>query len=142
MSEGSTAANRAMIKRAFDDWSAGKGDVFSLLAENATWRIMGSDPEIAKAYHSREALLDAAAKPLAARLKGPLKPTVRRIWADGDEVIVFWDGEGDVYDGTKYRNTYLWIMTVKDRRIVDVTAFLDIPSFKAVLDRPPPPRKP
>ncbi len=130
--------NQAFIREAFERWATGDADFFNLLADNVTWHIAGFDPVIARTYHGRQALLDGAVRPLAARLNGKLQPTVRRIWADGDDVIVHWDGEAAVYDSTRYRNTYLWILTVKDRRIVAVTAFLDNAAFKAVLDKPVP----
>lgn len=130
--------NRSLIRDAFERWAEGQGDVFSLLADDATWHITGSDQTVARTYRSREALLDGAARPLAARLSAPLKPTVKRIWADGDDVLVQWDGAAPVYDGTEYRNTYLWIMTVRNERIIAVTAFLDIAAFRAVLDKPEP----
>lgn len=142
---GSTASsveerNRKVISGAFERWARGEGDVFSLLTDDARWQIIGSDPEIAKTYRSREELLAGAARPLAARLTTPLKPTVRRIWADGEDVLVHWDGSAELFNGTTYRNSYLWIMTVKDDRVVAVTAFLDIPIFKAALALPAPTR--
>lgn len=132
-------SNKRFIRDAFDRWAQGRGDVFSLLADDVTWHITGFDPAIATTYHSREALMAGAARPLAARVTQPLKPEVRSIWADGDDVIVHWDGTAPLHDGTTYRNTYLWIMTVRDRRIVAVTAFLDNAAFKAALAKPPRP---
>lgn len=131
-------ANRAFIADAFAKWEAGQSDVFSLLADDVVWHITGNDPAVAQTHRSRQALMDAAAVPLRDRLAEPLKPKVRRIWADGEDVIVHWDGTAPFHDGTLYRNSYLWIMTVRDRRIVAVTAFLDNATFKAALARPTP----
>ncbi|MBP2302664.1 nuclear transport factor 2 family protein [Azospirillum picis] len=130
--------NRAFVQAAFDRWAQGQGDVFALVADDVTWQIMGADPDVAKTHHSREALMAAAARPLAARLRTPLKPSVRKIWADGDDVLVHWDGSAELVNGTPYRNSYLWILTLQDQRIVAVTAFLDIPAFKAALALPAP----
>jgi ketosteroid isomerase-like protein len=131
--------NKQFILDAFDRWAQGRGDVFSLLSDDVTWHITGFDPAIARTYSSREALMVGAARPLADRVTRPLKPEVRGIWADGDDVIVHWDGTAPLHDGTTYRNTYLWIMTVRNRRIVAVTAFLDNAAFKAALAKPPRP---
>lgn len=136
MSPSAEGQNRAFINAAFERWARGEGDFFALLADDAKWQIIGADPEIAKTYDGREALLTAAARPLAARLKTPLKPSVRKVWADGDDVLVHWDGSAELINGTSYRNSYLWILTVKDQRIVAVTAFLDVPTFKAALALP------
>ena len=32
-----TAANQALIRKAFDDWRAGQGGIFQLLADDAVW---------------------------------------------------------------------------------------------------------
>jgi Ketosteroid isomerase-related protein len=131
-------SNRQLIEDSFARWASGDFDIFSLLADNATWHITGFDPAVATTYHSRQALLDATSMPLRARLAGPLQPTVRRIWADGDDVIVYWDGTAPLRDGSQYNNTYLWIMTVRGSQVVAVTAFLDNAAFKAALQTPLP----
>jgi ketosteroid isomerase-like protein len=130
------AANRALIQDAFARWGTGEFDIFSLLSDDVVWHITGQDPDIAKTYRSRQALLDATSVPLRARLAGPLKPDVRQIWTDGDEVLVHWNGTAPFRDGSQYRNTYLWVMTVRSGRVVAVTAFLDNAAFKAALAKP------
>ncbi|WP_442679218.1 nuclear transport factor 2 family protein [Sphingomonas sp. ASY06-1R] len=130
------AANRALIQDAFARWGTGQFDIFSLLSDDVVWHITGQDPDIAKTYRSRQALLDATSVPLKARLAGPLTPNVRRIWTDGDDVLVHWDGTAPFHDGSHYRNTYLWVMTVRGDRVVAVTAFLDNAAFKAALAKP------
>lgn len=132
-------ANRALIERAFAQWARGEADIFDLLTDDVVWHITGQDPAVATTYRSREALLAGAARPLAARLTAPLTPTVRRIWADGDDVLVHWDGTAPLADGSTYRNTYLWIMTVRGDRVTAVTAFLDNAAFKAALAKAPRP---
>jgi len=132
------ATNRALIENAFARWNTGDFDIFSLLADDAVWHITGNDPEIAKTYRSRKALIEATSLPLRARLAGPLQPTVRGIWTDGDDVLVHWEGSAPLRDGSRYRNTYLWIMTVRGDRVTAVTAFLDNAAFKAALAKPLP----
>ena len=132
-------ANRALIERAFAQWARGEADIFDLLTDDVVWHITGQDPAVATTYRSREALLAGAARPLAARLTAPLTPTVRRIWSDGDDVLVHWDGSAPLADGSTYRNTYLWIMTVRGDRVTRVTAFLDNAAFKAALAKAPRP---
>jgi hypothetical protein len=50
---------------------------------------------------------------------------VRRVYADGDTVIVFFDADGTARDGQPYSNTYAWFLTVQDGRIVEALAFVD-----------------
>jgi ketosteroid isomerase-like protein len=47
----------------------------------------------------------------------PFRPvTIRSVYADGDTVIVVWDGRGMATDGVPYENSYVWIMRLKDGR--------------------------
>ncbi|WP_101926864.1 MULTISPECIES: nuclear transport factor 2 family protein [Luteimonas] len=126
--------NHALVHDAFAAWARGEGQVFDLLAPDVTWMIKGSGPS-AQTYRSRQAFLDDAVAPFAAELASPLVPTVRRIWSDGDEVLVYWDGATTLRDGTPYRNSYLWIFTLRGAQVVEVTAFLDLPAYDAVLQR-------
>ena len=63
----------------------------------------------------------------------PANPSVQSgsgsVHADGDTVIVVWDGRGVANDGEPYENSYAWFMTMKNGKVVDGTAFYDsIPS--------------
>ena len=47
----------------------------------------------------------------------PFRPaTIRSVHADGDTVIVVWDGRGIANDGQPYENSYAWIMTTARRQ--------------------------
>ena len=67
------------------------------------------------------------------QLSSPIAPKVRDIRADGDTVLVHWEGTAKVKDGSTYRNEYLWIFKMKDGKVVAGTAFLDTQTYKAVL---------
>jgi ketosteroid isomerase-like protein len=64
-------------------------------------------------------------RPFNARFSSRLIPTVRGIYADGDMVIVLFDGEGIALDGKPYRNTYSWYMRMRDGKIQDVIGLFD-----------------
>ena len=60
----------------------------------------------------------------------PFRPvSVRGVHADGDIVIVFWDGRGTTIENTIYENGYAWFMQMRDGKVVDGTAFYDSISF-------------
>ena len=54
---------------------------------------------------------------------------IRSVYADGDTVIVVWDGRGIATDGLPYENSYVWIMRLDDGQVIDGTAFYDSISF-------------
>lgn len=127
--------NRAFITGAFAQWSAGGGTFFTdVLAPDVVWTIAGGSP-MAGVYRGREDLLRRAVKPLGDRLATPIRPVVRHIWADGDDVIVQWDGTATARDGQPYRNSYVWILRMAGGRATAVTAFLDMAAYDAVLAR-------
>ena len=72
-------------------------------------------------------------KPLLDRLAQPVVPHLRELWADEDHVIVRWDQDTPTRDGQRYRNSYAWFLKMKDARITEVTAFLDLPAYGALV---------
>ena len=54
---------------------------------------------------------------------------IRSIFADADTVIIVWDGRGIANDGQPYQNSYVWIMKMRDGKVIDGTAFYDSLSF-------------
>jgi len=120
--------NKEIVKAGFEAWRNGTGSLFDLLEPDARWTIVGNAP-VSRTYESRRELLDAVIGPFNARLSRRLLPTLRGIWADGDMVIVLFDGEAVARDGKPYRNTYTWYLRMRDGRIVDVVAFFDTIEF-------------
>ena len=118
------AANRALVQQAFEDWGQGRGSVFDLLADNAEWTGAGISP-VSATYPSRQALMDDAVLPIQAQLSTPITPEVRYIIAEGNHVVVLWDGTATAVDGTAYNNSYAWHLVMQEGAITHVNAFLD-----------------
>lgn len=130
-----TTRNKQVVTEAFERWAAGGTTFFTdLLAPEVVWTVEGSGPN-AGTHRGRDALMDRAVRPLAARLSEPIKPVSTRIWADGDHVIVNWDGVARARDGLAYTNRYVWIMRMQDGKAIEVNAFLDLARFDDVLRR-------
>lgn len=120
--------NRALVAKGFKDWANGTGSPYDLLAENARWTITGNSLA-AKTYPSKEAFLREVIRPFNARMQVRLIPTVRKLYAEGDTVIAFFDAKGTALDGQPYANTYAWILDMKDGKIVKANAFFDSIAF-------------
>ena len=73
--------------------------------------------------------MDQVILPFNARLQTPLVPTVQGIYADGDMVIVLWDGAAIARDGKSYENTYSWYLKMRNGKIVSATAVYDSITF-------------
>jgi ketosteroid isomerase-like protein len=74
-------------------------------------------------------------RPFNARIREPLKPAIRRLYADGDAVIVFFDARGTARDGKPYVNTYAWFLELRDGRVVAASAFFDSVEFNELWGR-------
>jgi uncharacterized protein (TIGR02246 family) len=121
----STAENKKLIQDAFTAWARGDGNAFfNLLAEDVRWTVIGSTP-VSRTYPSRDAFVEGAVKPLTAKLAGPIVPTVRDIIAEGDKVVLQWEGRSSGKNGTIYHQTYCWVMRMADGKVAEGTAYLD-----------------
>jgi uncharacterized protein len=120
--------NKATIERSFNAWRDGTGSPYDLLADNATWTIVGRSAA-SKTYESREAFMREVIRPFNARMSAPLRPEIRNVYADGDTVIVFFDARGTARDGKPYANTYAWFLTMRDDKIAKAFAFFDSVEF-------------
>ncbi len=131
-SENTAEGNRKIVRAAFEAWAAGSSDFSELLADDAVWRITGSGHS-AQTFEGRQAFLDGAYHPIAQTFAAPMKPQVLGLFADGDEVVVRWDGEAAMEDGQTYRNSYAWFFRMREGKVVRAAAFLDLPTYDAAL---------
>lgn len=135
-----TEANRQVITDAFDAWRTGTAPITDVFAPDMTWRIEGHS-RAAKEYKNRQEFVDEVLAPFATRFPPEtlFRPvTIRAVHADGDAVVVLWDGRGIPHDGQAYENSYAWFMTLRDGQVVDGTAFFDSISFDAFWTRTEP----
>ena len=122
------AENKALVQGAFDAWAAGTGGVFGLLADDATWTVVGNSP-MSRTYTSRDEFLEEVIKPFNARLSTPLVPNVHALYADGNTVIAYFDASATAKDGRPYLNTYTWYLDMAGGRITRAVAFFDTIEF-------------
>jgi len=134
-----TETNRDLVSRAFDAWMAGTSAITDLFAEDMVWRIVGRSVA-SREYATKQEFVDEVLAPFGERFEGGerFRPVaIRGIFADGDTVIVLWDGRGVARDGVAYENTYAWFMRLRDGAVVDGTAFYDSIAFNELWERVP-----
>jgi uncharacterized protein len=132
-----TATNREIIRQAFEAWRQGTGPITDVFAPGMVWRIEGHSA-VAREYRGTQQFVDEVLAPFGARFAGgePFRPvTIRGVYADGDTVVVIWDGRGIANDGRPYENSYAWIMKLDNGKVVDGTAFFDSISFDDLWSR-------
>lgn len=126
--------NKAAIRSGFDAWANASGSPYDLLAEDVRWTIEGNSLA-SRTYLSREDFMRDVIRPFNARMKSPLKPSIRDLYADGDTVIAFFDARGVAKDGKPYVNSYAWFLEMRDGRIVRASAFFDAIAFNDLWTR-------
>jgi ketosteroid isomerase-like protein len=126
--EAAQLSNVERVRRAFDAWRNGTGSPFELLADDATWTIVGHS-DAAKVYGSRKDFMSQVIEPFNARMRSGLKPNVHATYVDGDTVIVLFDARGVARDGLEYTNTYAWFLQFSAGRVTRATAFFDSLAF-------------
>lgn len=129
--------NRRLVQEAFDAWQAGTALITDILADDLTWDVEGQ-ALAAGTYRSKAAFVEQVLAPFAARFAHGerFRPvSVKSIHADGDTVIVVWDGAGVANDGQPYENRYVWILRLRDGMVTDAAAFFDTIAFNELWAR-------
>jgi ketosteroid isomerase-like protein len=126
-------SNREIVAGAFAAWMNGTGYVTSIFADDMAWEITGRSAASRK-YANTSRFVDEVLHPFAARFGtgDPFRPVaIQAVYNDEEQgtVVVIWDGRGTTTAGTVYENTYAWIMTLRDGRVIDGTAFYDSIAF-------------
>jgi ketosteroid isomerase-like protein len=129
--------NRRLVREAFRPWEEGdSGPFFDLVAEDVRWTVIGTT-SVSGVFESKQALIDGAFGPLLERLDGPLVTRLIDLSADGDKVFLQFESAGVTTDAIEYRQVYCFAMRMRDRRIAEITAYLDTDLLERVLPNGP-----
>lgn len=127
-----TVENKKLIQEAFAAWANGDGMAFfNLLADNASWTVMGSCP-ISGTYLGRQRLVEDALTPQRAKLAGPPTPTVINMIAEENTVVIQWVGKGTTITSQPYNNSYCYVVQIEGGKIIRGTAYLDTELVRSI----------
>jgi ketosteroid isomerase-like protein len=132
-------ANRRTIRDAFEAWKDGVGNITDIYAQDMRWRIEGHSV-MSKTYESKQQFLNEVLEPFLSLFAPdePFRPVdVRSVYADGDTVIVLWDGHGVTKDGRPYGGGVAWFLKMRDGRVDEGNGFFDTLSFDELWSRMP-----
>lgn len=125
MQSSETHATRALVERLFAAYERGDSQqFFDHVTDDVHWTVTGAHP-LSGEYRSKREFLEATYERLAAVLKQPVQPRVRRIIVEGDLAVVEWHGHATSIVERPYDNDYCWVIRVDGDRIVEVRAYLD-----------------
>ncbi len=125
--------NVRAVREAFLPWEQGDSQpFFDLVANDVRWTVIGSTP-VSGVYESKQELLTGAFSKLAERLEGPLVAKLLDISGDSEKVFLQWESTGVTKSGAEYNQVYCFAMRMRNRRIVEIVAYLDTELLSSVL---------
>jgi ketosteroid isomerase-like protein len=133
---GQQQRNADLVRDAFALGVRDENSFYSILADDVEWTVARANEPAT--YTSRAQFLRDGAGPIVSRLTGPIQAEVRELIAEGDVVVARWRGTATALDGRPYVNDYAWVMTMRDDKVVRVTAYLDLVALQELLNRVPP----
>lgn len=105
-----------------------------VFAHDVEWTIAGHGP-VARTYHGMTDLFENAENALFQRFAEPLAITVKGVWADGDKVFAQIDSNTRAIDGGAYGNGYMYIMNLKDGKVISGIEWLDLNAYYEIIQR-------
>jgi ketosteroid isomerase-like protein len=121
-------ANERLVINWFENLSAGNFDVLkSMLHPDATWKVQVRGIQGSGAHKGPTGIIDEFLKPVRLGLfkEGDPKLPIDNVLSKGSLVCVECRGEGQMKNGTEYRNLYCWLVEVKDGKIFEVREYMD-----------------
>jgi len=131
--------NKAAVEAVLTAWKNGDGGALQpLLSDDIEWTITGNSAA-SGTTKGRAELMQKVLGPFGARFNKSsdrFRPTkIYGVYADGDVVTTYFDGAGTANNGFSYKNSYVWLLTLKDGKVVKATAFFDSIAFNELWDK-------
>jgi hypothetical protein len=126
--------NKKIVLGFFENLSSGKAEaMLAMMADNATWTVMGRPETFALAGTKTKAQFAELLKGIGAAMPKGLRVTPKACTAEGDRVAVEAESYGEHANGKVYNNQYHFLVEVRDGKIQAVREYLDTIHAKEVL---------
>ncbi|MBI3302160.1 MAG: nuclear transport factor 2 family protein [Deltaproteobacteria bacterium] len=126
--------NKKVVLSFFENFSAGKAEAaLGLMADNATWTVMGKPDKFALAGTKTKAQFTELLKGIGAAMPKGLRLTPKGVTAEGDRVAVEAESYGEHANGKIYNNQYHFLIEVRGSKIQAVREYLDTMHANEVL---------
>ena len=121
-----TEENKRSVAELFARFNASDiPGVLALMTDDVTWRVPGK-PELSPvAGIYNKGRLERLFSRMLAQLESGLQMTVLGLLAEGNNVAVEVESQGDLRNGRKYRQQYHFLITFRDGKIASVREYLD-----------------
>jgi ketosteroid isomerase-like protein len=131
-----TNANRQRLQLIMAELDKGNGKPFvEAMADDFCWTIPGDTPW-SRTYRGKQAVVSELLQPLYAQFVLPYISTTRSILADGDRVVVEFDGKVSTKTGKAYNNRYCYVFRMEGGQMKELMEYLDTALVMAALQPP------
>jgi len=118
--------NKKIVLGLFENLSSGNADaMLALMADNATWTVMGRPDRFALAGTKTKAQFAELFKGIGSVMPKGLRVTPKALTAEGDRVAVEAESYGEHANGKIYNNQYHFLVEVRDGKVQAVREYLD-----------------
>jgi uncharacterized protein len=118
--------NKKIVLSFFENFSSGKMEqALALMADNATWSVMGKPDKFALAGTKTKAQFAELVKGIGAAMPKGLRVTPKGITAEGDRVALEAESYGETANGKVYNNMYHFLIEVRGGKVQAVREYLD-----------------
>jgi ketosteroid isomerase-like protein len=124
-------ANKQLVIDAFASMTAGDPAPYVDLLSDDVRITMYGDHRFGRTFHGKKDIYQHLFGPIRETLDGTIKMTVRNVVAEGDLVVFEAQGAARTKDGRDYKNTYCFVMTLADGKIVESREYMDSQLVKA-----------
>jgi ketosteroid isomerase-like protein len=126
--------NKKIVLSFFENLSSGKVEaMLALMADNATWTVMGKPDKFALAGTKTKAQFGELFKGIGTVMPKGLRVTPKALTAEGDRVAVEAESYGEHANGKVYNNMYHFLVEVRGGKIEAVREYLDTIHAQEVL---------
>ena len=133
---GITAANRQRLQHIMAELDKGNGKPFvDAMADDFSWTIPGDTPW-SRTYRGKQAVISELLQPLYAQFVLPYISTTRSIMADGDKVVVEFQGKVTTKAGKAYNNQYCYVFRMEGGQMKELMEYLDTALVNTALQAP------
>jgi ketosteroid isomerase-like protein len=134
----SAAQNKRLMQGAFDELANGNGQAFmNLLGEDVRWTIIGTTAW-SRSYQGVQSVRDELMRPLFAQFADRYTNKATRIIAEGDLVVIECEGRAKAKTGRPYDQTYCYVCRLAERKVRELTEYLDTELLTTALEPPRP----
>lgn len=117
-------------------WSAfGSGDLktaFANMSDNVSWLVPGSMPGVSGLKRGKDEITKFVSG-IGTTFPEGLKSEFRKVYCDGDTVVVELTNRGKTARGKQYENEYCFIFEIEDGKIRRIREYVDTQKAKELL---------